>query len=273
MELKLFRSLWGVADPWEEAFPRIKADGFTGVEYLVPPTEKEARWRELLDAHELDFLPLIFTRGTSVDDHLTSFSEQMEQAASFAPARANCHAGHDYWSRRENERFFAEALALAADAPFEIGFETHRGRIFFNPWVTRDLLERFPILHVTCDLSQWVVVCERLLTTEEAILEACAERCVHIHARVGHEEGPQVADPRAPEVARHLEAHEQWWQMIWDAQAERGLALYTLCPEIGPPPYQQTLPYTGAPVADADEITKWMAERQLERFRQWKGRS
>ncbi len=272
MELKLFRSLWGVAESWEEAFPRIKADGFAGVEYLVPPADEETRWRELLAAHQLDFLPLLFTRGASVDEHLESFTRQMERAITFTPVRANCHAGHDYWSRQETERFFEEALNVIDGVPFDVGFETHRGRILFHPWVTGDLLERFSTLQVTCDLSQWVVVCERLLDTEGAILEACADRCVHIHARVGHEEGPQVPDPRAPEVARHLEAHERWWQMIWKAQAERGLSLSTLCPEIGPPPYQQTLPYTGAAVADPNEIVKWMAERQVERFRQWKGR-
>jgi hypothetical protein len=109
-------------------------------------------------------------------------------------------------------------------------------------------------------------VCERLIDTEIDIIQLCAERCIHIHARVGWIEGPQVADPRAPEFQPYLEAHERWWDIVWDAQAKRGMETSTLTPEYGPAPYQQVLPYTKMAVADIWEISRWQAQRELERF-------
>ena len=43
-------------------------------------------------------------------------------------------------------------------------------------------------------------------------------RVRHIHGRVGHTQGPQVADPRAPEAAAWLELALRWWGRIFDAQ-------------------------------------------------------
>jgi hypothetical protein len=98
------------------------------------------------------------------------------------------------------------------------------------------------------------------------IIRLCAEHCIHIHARVGYEEGPQVPDPRAPEYERHLAAHERWWSMIWDAQEKRGVTESTLTPEFGAPDYLHTLPYSRMPVANLWDICNWQAERQKARF-------
>jgi len=65
---------------------------------------------------------------------------------------------------------------------------------------------------------------------------------------------------------RHLEAHEAWWDEIWRAQAGRGQVISTLTPEFGPPPYMQTFPDTGMPLADTWDISNWMARRQAQRF-------
>jgi hypothetical protein len=63
-----------------------------------------------------------------------------------------------------------------------------------------------------------------------------------------------------------LAAHERWWDAIWDAQASRGDGVSTLTPEFGPPPYLQTIPSSGEPVADLAAICDWMAQRQKARF-------
>ncbi|MDX2051229.1 MAG: hypothetical protein SFV15_02495 [Polyangiaceae bacterium] len=76
-----------------------------------------------------------------------------------------------------------------------------------------------------------------------------------------------MADPRAPEYQRHLEAHERYWDMVWDAQAKRGLERTTLTPEFGPG-YMPTLPFTHVPATDLSVICDWMAERQRTRFGQ-----
>jgi hypothetical protein len=75
-----------------------------------------------------------------------------------------------------------------------------------------------------------------------------------------------VPDPRAPEYQRHLEAHERWWDLIWDAQIAQGRKISPLTPEFGPPDYLHTLPYSNVPVADLWDICNWMADRQAARF-------
>jgi len=266
MRLQLIRHLWGIDDSWETSFPRIQAQGFTGIECPLPRREDRERFCNLLRTHDFTYIPQIHTGGKTVAEHLASFTALVEQAATYAPPFINCHSGSDLWSDADNREYFAAALATERRIGVPVCHELHRGRILFHPTPTRTMLLAFPELKVCCDYSHWVVVCQSLLEQQSDIFALCAERALHIHARVGYEHGPQVSDPRAPEFARHLEAHERWWNQIWDSQERRGLHTTTLAPEFGPPGYLHTLPYTNAPVANLWDICHWQAERQRQRF-------
>jgi hypothetical protein len=89
----------------------------------------------------------------------------------------------------------------------------------------------------------------------------CVKRARHIHGRVGHEEGPQVNDPRAPEWHTPLLAHEAWWKAIIAEHRKAGASHLTFTPEFGPPNYMPTLPYTCQPVSDLWDVCLFMAER------------
>lgn len=269
MDLLLIRHLWGVAGAWEELFPRFRDLGYQGIEAGVPPPAERERFRALLDQHGLEFIAQIFTAGHDVAEHLQSFQHQLELAITLRPRLVNAHSGRDAWEEADALRFFEQAGRIEANTGVPVAHETHRGRVLFNPWITRRLLSRLADLKLCCDFSHWVCVGERLLDEETALLQQCAACCLHLHARVGYEQGPQVPDPRAPEYARHLEAHERWWQLVWDAQAARGDAVTTLTPEFGPPAYLHTLPFTNAPVGDLWDICNWQARRQAEHFRRW----
>ena len=216
--------------------------------------------------NELDYIAQIYTAGGDVAAHVDSFRDQLVRAATFHPVHVNCHGGRDAWSPAEGQQFYAAALAIEKEAQVAVAHETHRGRITYNPWSTRDLLLRFPDLKLSCDLSHWVCVCERLLTPEGDIIAGWPRHALHLHARVGYENGPQVPDPRMPEFAPHLAAHEAWWDEVWDSQAARGMAVSTLTPEFGPPSYQHTLPPDGTPIGNLAEICDWQAARQARRF-------
>ena len=266
MNLILFRHLWGATGEWEDIFPKFKQAGYRGIEGPVPPPEDRKRFRALLKKHSLEFIPQIFSQGKSVADHLDSLREQIATAKPFSARFINAHSGQDAFSEDQSTRFFEGALQLEAKCGVAIAHETHRGRILFNPWITSRLLTRFPDLKLCCDFSHWVCVCERLIEDQVGIIRQCADHCLHVHARVGYEQGPQVPDPRAPEYQRHLEAHEAWWRLVWAAQANRGFRISTLTPEFGPPDYQHTLPFTRAPVSYLEEICDWQARRQMESF-------
>jgi hypothetical protein len=272
MHLLIFRHLWGVAGEWGDLFPRFRRAGYRGIEAAMPAPEDRKRFRSLLQKHRLEFIPQIFSCGQTVKDHLESLRGQAVAAKAFGPRFINAHSGKDAFSEDESMRFFEGALRLEAELGVPIAHETHRGRILYNPWVTSRLLKRFPDLKLCCDFSHWVCVCERLLEDQGAILRQAARHCLHLHARVGYEQGPQVSDPRAPEYRRHVEAHEVWWRLVWAAQEKRGFRISTLTPEFGPPGYQHTLPFTQAPVSDLVEICDWQARRQAENFKRRSGR-
>jgi hypothetical protein len=94
---------------------------------------------------------------------------------------------------------------------------------------------------------------------------ACS-RAIHIHARVGYEESPQVPDPSAPEYREYLERFEGWWDRIRGCREKAGAERLTVTPEYGPPGYLQTLPHTRQPVADLWEVCLWAANRLLGRW-------
>jgi len=267
MQLVLARHLWGITELWEDVFPRIRATGYTAIEAPLPPPADQPRFRTLLKEYGFDYIAMIFTAGTTVADHVESFRAQVAASQTFQPLLITSHSGRDGWDTEASAAFFEQALALEASLEIPVAHETHRGRILYNPWITSRLLEQFANLRLCCDLSHWVCVCERLLDSELAIIQQCAQHCIHLHARVGYEHGPQVPDPRAPEYQRHVEAHEYWWQLIWDAQAAQRRPISTLTPEFGPPSYLHTLPYSSMPVANLWEICDWQAQRQAARFR------
>jgi len=266
MNLILYRHLWGVAGDWETLFPAFRAAGYRGIEAAMPPRPTHQRFRQLLSRHALEYIPQIFSQGLTVAEHLRSFREQAKVASSFRPRLINAHSGRDAFSENESAQFFEEALQIERSLGVPIAHETHRGRILFNPWSTRRSLTQFPELKLCCDFSHWVCVCERLLEDQADILSLSARHCIHLHARVGYEQGPQVPDPRAPEYQRHLAAHESWWQKIWRTQSKRGFKVSTLTPEFGPPDYQHTLPFTYQPVSNLAEICDWQAQRQAQQF-------
>lgn len=268
MQLLLARHLWGMNGTHEELFPRIKAQGYTIIENGLPNLETRSYFKDLLQLHELNYIPQIFTNGNSVEEHIASFRQQLTQAAWFQPTKINCHGGADVWSLEQSIHFYTEALKIEEEIGVPVAHETHRGRIFFYPGITAQLLERFENLKLCCDLSHWVCVGERLLDDQLEVVRLSARHCIHIHARVGYEEGPQVPDPRAPEYLSYVEAHERWWNIIWDEQEKQGMEESTLTPEFGPPGYLHTLPYTQAPVADLEAICNWQAQREQEIFSQ-----
>ncbi len=92
-------------------------------------------------------------------------------------------------------------------------------------------------------------------------LELANRRAIHIHGRVGYEEGPQVPDPSAPEYAGHLAWHERQWQEIRQHRQQAGADYLTFTPEYGPPSYLHTLPHTNVPVADLWQVCLWGAAR------------
>ena len=275
MRIQLVRHLWGV-DLAKGFAPHVvhwHTVGYEALEASVRTVPDAGLLRRTLREERFGFVAQVFSNmfvpGGTVDEHLASLQEQIEECLDEGPLLFNCHTGSDAWSVVEAEDFYGATLEMEKRMGVTLSHETHRSRYFGNPWNTRTILTRFPDLKVTCDWSHWVCVAERLLEDCDEILDLCAAHCWHLHARVGYEEGPQVPDPRAPEWSVHLATHEGWWDKIWRAQRARGWEVSTLTPEFGPPSYLHTAPYTGEPVADLNAVCDWMAQRERARFLEW----
>lgn len=273
MKLKLVRHLWGVdlTRDLRAYLPHWRQVGYAGLEVSLRHVPDRERFLAFLKEASLEWVPQVFSRdfepGGTVQQHLTSLREQVEECLPHEPMFFNAHTSSDAWGVAEAEDFYGQVMELERSIGVPISHETHRQRYFATPWHTQHILRQFPDLRITCDLSHWVCVCERLLNDLGNIISLAAQHCHHIHARVGFAEGPQVPDPSAAEYAAELAAHEAWWGEIWKSQQRRGFTCSTLTPEFGPPPYLHTLPHTNVPVANLDAVCDWIAMRERERFR------
>jgi len=274
MRLQVFKTLWGFGGDYAEAGQQALAAGFDGIEAAVPQhASDQERLAIELEDHDLSYIAEICTAGSyvpdrraGVADHLASLEASLRDCARLRPLFVNCIGGCDAWPLSNHLAFFQGAMELADRCGIDISFETHRSRSLFNPWITRQLVELLPAMQLTCDLSHWCVVCERLIDTELDVIEAIAANARHIHARVGYDQGPQVPHPAAPEYAHCLAAHQNWWESIWTVQRRRGFTITTLTPEFGPDGYLHLMPFTQTPVADLWEINCWMAETEKRHF-------
>jgi hypothetical protein len=260
MNIKLIKATWGMENlSLREQILQIAAAGiYKGIECPLPDAERESEFRELIEEHQLEYIPMIFTGGK---DHILSFETQMEQAARFQPKFVNAHSAKDSMPYEEQLAFFEQALSIESKLNIPVGHETHRGRALFTPWATARLLKELPELKITADFSHWCCVCESLLEDHEENLKLAFERTLHIHARVGYAQGPQVPHPAALEYQQELAVHENWWKQIVQIQENKKLAPITVTPEFGPPGYLHTLPFTNQPVSNLWEVCKWMADR------------
>ena len=269
MRLEPYRHLWGVSEALETAAPAFKARGYVGLEAYLPAAESRAHLQPILRDHGLKFIAQVITRDddASVTGHLERLERDLEAYLPMHPTMINVHAGCDAWNDADTVRFYTRALEIARRATgTPVAFETHRNYPTFTPWRTAWLLAELPPLRLTCDFSHWVTVCERLPFDQTEAIHAAARACIHLHARVGHPQGPQVPDPSDPHWHDCLTAHETWWDAIWAAQEARGDAVTTITPEFGPPDYLAVQPHSRQPLADLNGVCDWMMERQRERF-------
>ncbi len=265
MKLALFASLWGNELAWPEATAFAAGNGYHGVE--GPPPESGI-------SIGLPYIAEIATGGGYVPDprlspadHLDDFARLLDRSLPFRPLRATTLAGLDAWPLTIAVPFFERLLAIAADRGVPLSVETHRSRPTFSPWTTLALLDELPDLRLTADFSHWCAVAERLvLSTDHGLLARLVGRIDHVHGRVGYDQGAQVPDPRAPEYQPALEAHESWWDAVWEEMDARGTATPTLTPEFGPDGYLQCAPFTRKPVANLREVNRWIGQRQQDRL-------
>lgn len=264
--LLVFATNWGYSGSWADFCQRIKEAGYDGAE-LWYPHDKNTR-EEILTVFQRYGLQLGFLVGGSDANflkHLEQFKSSLEAAAILKPVYINCHSGRDFFSFDQNKAFIDLGVEVSRQSGVPVYHETHRSRILFAAPVARNYIEQIPDLKLTLDISHWCNVHESLLNDQEETVALALERAGHIHARIGHPEGPQVNDPRAPEWAQAVQRHFYWWDQVVERKRKAG-EFMTILTEFGPAGYLPTLPYTQLPVADQWQINKYMLDTLKARY-------
>ncbi|MGZ3951203.1 MAG: sugar phosphate isomerase/epimerase family protein [Flavisolibacter sp.] len=250
---------WGSESlPVDFFFSKLKKAGYNGLEIFLPGNNNRLAeiMEELNDAKEEDqdfyFIAQLICpeRKITVAEYIRQSLQELERLASLQPDFINGQTGKDFFSFEDNCRIIDALHNMAEKKSVTLLHETHRGTFSFHASSLVNYLDRYPSLQLTADLSHFCVVSESLLEGQEDVLTRILSRVRHLHGRVGHEQGPQVNEPFAPEWQRHLATHTGWWQnIIKNAQAS-GLNSFTITPEFGPWPYMPSLPYTRQPLSN-----------------------
>jgi len=260
---------WGFSGSYDQFCAASKKAGYDGVEVLWQ--DGDHFQKELFAALKQYNLEVGFLcRGDETDAaaQLKTFKKHVHDAITNAfqkPIYINCHSGRDFFSYADNKPFIDFTIIEEKETGVPIYHETHRGRSLYAAHVTRSFIETIPGLKLTFDVSHWCNVHESMLEDQAETVQLALPRVEHIHSRIGHEESPQISDPRAPEWARAVNIHLAWWDKVIERKKIKGERM-TIMTEFGPPSYMPTLPYTNLPIANQWEINVYMMQLLKKRY-------
>jgi len=268
-ELKVLATNWGFEGTTDQFCAAAKKEGYDGIEIWWPgDANAQQELFAALKKHSLDVGFLCGGWQPDWKEHFEFFKKVTTEAATNnfqKPLYINCHSGRDHFSFEQNQVFIHHTMQLSNQTGVTICHETHRSRIMFAAHVTRQHIEKNPQLKLTFDVSHWCNVHESMLADQKETVDLALERTEHIHARIGHPEGPQVNDPRAPEWEAVVKQHFDWWDKVIERKKKNGERM-TILTEFGPPDYMPTLPYTKQPVADQWAINVHMMKLLRKRY-------
>lgn len=150
---------------------------------------------------------------------------------------------------------------LAADAGIPVHIETHRNRMTTDLMLMLQILDHFPDLRLTGDLSHFLVAREFQWPIDAAnhrLIHRICDSCWGFHGRVASREQVQVQISFAHQ-RDWVDTFLGWWEYgfrSWRRRAPSDATLTFLC-ELGPPEYAMTGP-------DGYELSdRWAESRML----------
>lgn len=270
MKLLFFCPRWGSeALDWKTFITNARNQGYDGVEFGIPSDTHERELDgifNLLEAQQMYAIPQHYDTVTAnFALHEEQYCQWFEKIMSYKALKINSQTGRDVFIAAQNTLLFEHAAQYAAAMHTTVCHETHRGKFSFAAHITKDYLSVLPQLALTLDISHWVCVAESYLDDQSDAVELAIARTSHLHARVGHTQGSQVFDPRAPEWEEALSKHLVWWDAVGARYAQINQAL-TITPEFGAYPYTLYRPYSNEPLANQWEVNAYMMELLKDRY-------
>jgi sugar phosphate isomerase/epimerase len=267
MPIKFFAPHWGNSLPFTTFCQNVQAAGYDGVEMALPLNQDESEAIvTTLNQYNLELIGQYFQSfEQDLDVHSRNYEKYLRNLIAAQPVFINSQTGKDYFSFDENKQLFAIAARISAETSVKIVHETHRGKAFFAAHICHNYLTKLPDVRIALDISHWCNVHESLLTDLVEAVQLALYRTDHIHCRIGHPEGPQVNDPRAPEWESIVDAHLAWWDIVVEFHRIANTTL-TITTEFGPPTYMPVMPYTQLPLGHQWDINVYMMNLLKKRY-------
>ena len=270
MQIKYCCTYWGAENDKPGVFvDKVLAAGYEGIEIFLPSDQNlKSQFIQQIESvrqrnNAFIFIPqqLIAPQNETVENYINKMNKNLVKLAACRPSFINSHTGSDHYSFDDNCKVIDAALNVSNKTGVRILHETHRGRFSFHAASLLPYLKKFPELELVGDFSHFCTVSESMLDGQEEIIQQIIPYVSHIHARVGHEQAPQVNNPFAPEWENHFTLFEKWWQQIIDHKKENSRKNFSITPEFGPAPYMPSMPFTQQPLGNQWEINYNMMQR------------
>ena len=195
MKIKILSPLWGhehISQP--DFLEKIRLAGYDGFDMWLP---EDPLLKKQLFGYLQKYEMCIVTHqhqasGATFDDFKLSFQKNLSLCSEPTPLLINSHTGRDYFSLEQNLTLIDIANEFSVKSGITVVHETHRGRLGYSPQITEQIFKMKKDFMITADFSHWVCVTESFLENFSQTLSEAIERTLHVHARVGYEEGPQV---------------------------------------------------------------------------------
>ncbi|WP_411273103.1 sugar phosphate isomerase/epimerase [Daejeonella sp.] len=273
MNIKILSPLWGHENLEYGVFlDKVKNAGYDGFDTWIPEDKKEKKLLfDYLQKHEMYIVAHQHqANGKNFTEFKKSFLGYLNICAEADPILINSHTGRDYFTLDQNLQLIDIAQEFSDKSGVVVVHETHRGRVGYSPQMIEEIFKLRESFSITADFSHWVCVTESMLENFTSTLTEAIKRSRHIHLRIGFEQGPQVADPRAPEWKYALDNFLVWWDRIVEQNYVSKTEILPVTTEFGPKPYMPAIPFTKVPVADQFTINCYMkdlADLRYKKFR------
>ena len=245
-QLRVYQSLWAMErrrpdkQEWslEEQLTMIRDAGYDGcgVRFVDRPYAREVTG--FLRAHGMSWQAQCYPRTVDelrpVLDLVAEFgADHVNLQPDVRPERLHdCIPIIEGWRR------------LAREAGVAVHVETHRDRMTTDLFFTLELLDCFPDLRLTADISHYVVGREFAWPIDETAhrqIRRVLDQTWGIHGRVASREQIQI-QLSFPHMKHWVDLFMGWWEYAirsWRKRAPDDAVLTFLC-ELGPPEYAIT---------------------------------
>lgn len=244
--MDFFYPRWGAEHvDWVTFLDMVKENGFSGIEWFpfgdLDTVDYESVFKLLKDRGlKYSIVMTVLGESSAFDDYIRALQDQLYRLCnlgSLKPLFISAQIGREYYNIDQICRCLEVCQLVEKDTGVSIYQETHRNKWSYGIHRIPSILDIFPDLRFTLDISHWYCVSESFLEDQQNLLDRILSHTFHIHSRVGHTQGSQIHDVTAPSSLSIVQIHLDVWNRYIAYKKEKGFSNLTFTTEFGPPPY------------------------------------